>query len=409
MTYSHCSYTFSTSHAGCLDVACPIALGAPLVTHVAHVDSRSASPPFGVNSSPIKMLHLLCRPSYHLRPHYSNSIVSSFWLLGQSRYSTRAASEEAPTHQHVTHMADDKARDKASEAGAHENLRAYQRHYQKEYRDRNREKIRAAQRLYREQNKDKLKAYREQNKDKIKRWHQEHKEEAKAYRERNKDKLKAYRDQNKDKLKAWTEQNKDKMKAYKARYHQQHKQRVAELVRQWNKKNPSRRYEYGRQWSLKNRELYLQKMAEYRLKCSNLGLFDRYKAAKREKYNSDKQYRMVVRLYIWVTQSVEARQLSWPTHQPILYDTKQSHHCSGCGHGRYIKLWWEKLDENRNPTGELSCYACFTRDWSRALPIGHENMFVNRRPRHRSPAKAPDDNIEDKTATEPSEKPDPPT
>ncbi|THW08352.1 hypothetical protein D6D24_09280 [Aureobasidium pullulans] len=300
------------------------------------------------------MLHLLYRPSYHLRPRYSNSIVSSLWLLGQSRYSTRAASEEAPTHQHVTHMADDKARDKASEAGAHENLRAYQRHYQKEYRDRNREKIRAAQRLYREQNKDKLKAYR-------------------------------------------------------ARYHQQHKQRVAELVRQWNKKNPSRRYEYGRQWSLKNRELYLQKMAEYRLKCSNLGLFDRYKAAKREKYNSDKQYRMAVRLYIWVTRSVEARQLSWPTHQPILYDTKQSYHCSGCGHGRYIKLWWENLDENRNPTGELSCHACFISDWSRALPIGHENMFVNKRPRHRSPEKAPDDNIEDKTETGPSDKPDPPT
>ncbi|THW87828.1 hypothetical protein D6D15_06420 [Aureobasidium pullulans] len=379
----------------------------------------------------MKMLHLLYRPSYHLRPRYSNSIVSSFWLLGQSRYSTRAGSEEAPTHQHVTHMADDKARDKASEAGAHENLRAYQRHYQKEYRDRNREKIRAAQRLYREQNKDKLKAYREQNKDKIKRWHQEHKEEAKAYRERNKDKLKAYRDQNKDKIKRWyqehkeqvkayrernkdkikayREQNKDKMKAYKARYHQQHKQRVAELVRQWNKKNPSRRYEYGRQWSLKNRELYLQKMAEYRLKCSNLGLFDRYKAAKREKYNSDKQYRMAVRLYIWVTRSVEARQLSWPTHQPILYDTKQSYHCSGCGHGRYIKLWWEKLDENRNPTGELSCHACFISDWSRALPIGHENMFVNKRPRHRSPEKAPDDNIEDKTETGPSDKPDPPT
>lgn len=160
---------------------------------------------------------------------------------------------------------------------------------------------------------------------------------------------------------------------------------------------------------MKNRELYLQKMAEYRLKYSNLGIVDRYNAARREKYNSDKQYRMAVRLHIWVTRSVEARQLSWPTHQPILYDTKQSHHCSGCGHGRYIKLWWEKLDENRNPTGELSCHACFTSDWSRALPIGHENMFVNRRPRHRSPAKAPDDNIEDKTATEPSEKPDPPT
>lgn len=324
----------------------------------------------------MKMLRLLYRPSYHLRPRYSNSIVSSLWLLGQSRYSTRAASEEAPTHQHVTHMAEDKARDKASEAGAHENLRAYQRDYQKEYRDRNREKIRAAQRLY-----------REQNKDKIERWYQEHKKEAKAYRD----------------------QNKDKMKAYTARYHQQHKQRVAELVRQWNKKNPSRRYEYGRQLSLENRELYLQKMAEYRLKCSNLGLFDRYNAAKREKYNSDKQYRMARRLHTWLTQSEEARQLSWPTHQPILYDTRQSHHCSGCGHGRYIKLWWRKLDENRNPTGEPSCHACFTSDWSRALPIGHENMFVNRRPRHRSPAKAPDDNIEDKTATEPSEKPDPPT
>ena len=166
----------------------------------------------------MKMLRLLYRPSYHLRPRYSNSIVSSLWLLGQSRYSTRAASEEAPTHQHVTHMAEDKARDKASEAGAHENLRVYQRDYQEEYRDRNREKIRAAQRLY-----------REQNKDKIERWYQEHKEEAKAYRD----------------------QNKDKMKAYTARYHQQHKQRVAELVRQWNKKNPSRRYEYGRQLSLK--------------------------------------------------------------------------------------------------------------------------------------------------------------
>ncbi|THW44348.1 hypothetical protein D6C78_05643 [Aureobasidium pullulans] len=322
------------------------------------------------------MLHLLYRPSYHLRPRYSNSIVSSLWLLGQSRYSTRAGSEEAPTHQHVTHMAEDKARDKASEAGAHENLRAHQRDYQKEYRDRNREKIRAAQRLY-----------REQNKDKIKRWYQEHKEEAKAYRD----------------------QNKDKMKAYTARYHQQHKQRVAELVRQWNKKNPSRRYEYGRQLSLENRELYLQKMAEYRLKCSNLGLFDRYNAAKREKYNSDKQYRMARRLHTWLTQSEEARQLSWPTHQPILYDTRRSHHCSGCGHGRYIKLWWRKLDENRNPTGEFSCHSCFTSDWSRALPIGHENMFVKDRPRHRSPEKAPDDNIEDKTETGPSEKPDQPT
>lgn len=284
-------------------------------------------------------------------------------------------------------MAEDKARDKTSEAGAHENLRAYQRHYQKEYRDRNREKTRAAQRLYREQNKDKIKAYREQNKDKMKRWYQEHKEQAKAYRERNK----------------------DKMKAYTARYHQQHKQRVAELMRQWSKNNPSRRYEYGRQLSLENRELYLQKMAEYRLKYSNLGIVDRYNAARREKYNSDKQYRMAVRLHIWVTRSVEARQLSWPTHQPILYDTKQSHHCSGCGHGRYIKLWWEKLDENRNPTGEFNCHACFTSDWSRALPIGHENMFVNKRPRHRSPEKAPDDNIEDKTETGPSDKPDPPT
>ncbi|TIA29888.1 hypothetical protein D6C79_09806 [Aureobasidium pullulans] len=271
------------------------------------------------------------------------------------------------------------------------------------------EKIRAAQRLYGEQNKDKLKAYREQNKDKMKRWYQEHKEEAKAYREQNKDKAKAWREQNKDKLKAYREQNKDKIKAYTARYHQQHKQRVAELMRQWSKNNPSRRYEYGRQWSLKNRELYLQKIAEYRLKCSNLGLFDRYSAAKREKYNSDKQYRMASRLHTWLTQSEEARQLSWPTHQPILYDTRQSHHCSGCGHGRYIKLWWRELDENRNPTGELSCHACFTSDWSRALPIGHENMFVNRRPRHRSPAKAPDDNIEDKTATGPSDKLDPPT
>jgi len=306
-------------------------------------------------------------------------------------------------------MAEDKARDKASEAGAHENLRAHQRDYQKEYRDRNREKLRAAQRLY-----------REQNKDKIKRWHQEHKEEAKAYREQNKDKAKAWREQNKDKLKAWREQNKDKIKrwyqehkeeakAYAARYQQKHKQRVAKLKRQWRNNNPSRRYEYGRQSSLENRELYLQKMAEYRLKYSNLGIVDRYNAARREKYNSDKQYRMAVRLHIWVTRSVEARQLSWPTHQPILYDTKQSHHCSGCGHGRYIKLWWRKLDENRNPTGEFSCHSCFTSDWSRALPIGHENMFVNRRPRHRSPAKAPDDNIEDKTATEPSEKPDPPT
>ncbi|THX53483.1 hypothetical protein D6D08_09574 [Aureobasidium pullulans] len=230
-------------------------------------------------------------------------------------------------------MAEDKARDKASEAGAHENLRAHQRDYQKEYRDRNREKLRAAQRLY-----------REQNKDKIKRWHQEHKEEAKAYA---------------------------------ARYQQKHKQRVAKLKRQWRNNNPSRRYEYGRQSSLENRELYLQKMAEYRLKYSNLGIVDRYNAARREKYNSDKQYRMAVRLHIWVT--------------------------------RYIKLWWRKLDENRNPTGEFSCHSCFTSDWSRALPIGHENMFVNRRPRHRSPAKAPDDNIEDKTATEPSEKPDPPT
>ncbi|TIA76821.1 hypothetical protein D6C76_05358 [Aureobasidium pullulans] len=233
-------------------------------------------------------------------------------------------------------MAEDKARDKTSEAGAHENLRAYQRDYQKEYRDRNREKIRAAQRLYGEQNKDKLKAYREQNK--------------------------------------------DKMKAYTARYHQQHKQRVAELMRQWSKNNPSRRYEYGRQ-------------------C----------AAKREKYNSDKQYRMASRLHTWLTQSEEARQLSWPTHQPILYDTRQSHHCSGCGHGRYIKLWWRMLDENRNPTGEFKCHACFTSDWSRALPIGHENMFVNKRPRPRSPKKASDDNVEDRTETGPSEKPDPPT
>ncbi|KAG2167965.1 hypothetical protein JADG_007704 [Aureobasidium aubasidani] len=311
------------------------------------------------------MLHLLYRPSYYLRPRYSNSIVSSLWLLGQSRYSTRAGPEEAPTHQHVTHMAEDKARDKASEAGAHENLRAYQRDYQKEYRDRNREKIRAAQKLY-----------REQNKDKIKRWYQEHKEEAKAYA---------------------------------ARYQQKHKQRVAELKRQWRNNNPSRRYEHGRQWSMKNRELYLQKMAEYRLKYSNLGIVDRYNTARREKYNSDKQHRMAVRLHIWVTRSVETRQLSWPTQQPILYDTKQSHHCSGCGHGRYIKLWWEKLDVNRNPTGELSCHSCFTSDWSRALPIGHENMFVNKRPRHRSPEKAPDDNIEDKTETGPSDKPDPPT
>ncbi|THY24223.1 hypothetical protein D6D01_05548 [Aureobasidium pullulans] len=358
------------AHAGCLDVACPIALVASLVTHVAHVahvDSRSASPPFGVDSSPTKMLHLLYRPSYHLRPRYSNSIVSSFWLLGQSRYSTRAGSEEAPTHQHVTRMAEDKARDKASEAGAHENLRAYQRDYPKEYRHLNREKIRAAQRLYREQNKDKMKT-----------WYQEHKEEAKAYREQNKDKLKAYREQNKDKAKAWREQNKDKIKrwyqehkeeakAYTTRYQRKHKQRVAERI------------------------------------------VDRYNAARREKYNSDKQYRMARRLHTWIMLSEEARQLSWPTHQPILYDTKQSHHCFGCGHGRYIKLWWRKLDENRNPTGELSCHACFTSDWSRALPIGHENMFVNKRPRHRSPEKASDDNIEDKTETGPSDKPDPPT
>jgi hypothetical protein len=67
------------------------------------------------------------------------------------------------------------------------------------------------------------------------------------------------------------------------------------------------------------------------------------------------------------------------------------------------------LDKNRNPTGEFNCHACFTSDWSRALPIGHENMFVNKRPRHRSPEKAPDDNIEDKTETGPSDKPDPPT
>ncbi|THX51202.1 hypothetical protein D6D06_07530 [Aureobasidium pullulans] len=170
-------------------------------------------------------------------------------------------------------MAEEKTRDKASEAGAHEKLRTYQRDYQKEYRDRNREKIRAAQRLY-----------SEQNKDKIKRWYQEHKEEARAYRD----------------------QNKDKMKAYTARYHQQHKQRVAELV-------------------------------------------------------------------------------------------------------RYIKLWWRKLDENRNPTAEFSCHSCFTSDWSRALPIGHENMFVNKRPRPRSPKKASDDNTEDKTETGPGDRPDPPT
>lgn len=257
----------------------------------------------------------------------------------------------------------------------------------KKIRDRNREKIRAAQKLYREQNKDKLKAYREQNKDKAK----------------------AYREQNKHKIKRWYQEHKEEAKAYAARYQQKHKQRVAELKRQWRNNNPSRRYEYGRQWSMKNREIYLQKMAEYRLKYSNLGIVDRYNTAGREKCNSDKQHRMAVRLHIWVMRSVEARQLSWPTHQSILYDTKQSHHCSGCDHGRYIKLWWEKLDENRNPTGELSCHACFTSDWSRALPIGHENMFVNKRPRHRSPEKAPDDNIEDKTETEPSEKPDPPT
>ncbi|CAD0030584.1 unnamed protein product, partial [Aureobasidium pullulans] len=241
-----------------------------------------------------------------------------------SRYSTRAASEEAPTHQHVTHMAEDKARDKASEAGAHENLRAYQRDYQK--------------------NTEILKAYREQNKDKLKRWHQEH------------------------------------------------KQRVVELLRQWNKKNPSRQYEYGRQLSLEKRELYLQKMAEYRLRCSNLGLLTGITLLRERSTTATNNTEWLVDC-IHGSRSLK-RLVNYPGPHINLYCMTRDNHITAL-----VAVM----------AGEFSCHSCFTSDWSRALPIGHENMFVNDRPRHCSPEKAPDDNIEDKTETGPSDKPDPPT
>ena len=78
--------------------------------------------------------------------------------------------------------------------------------------------------LYREQNKDKIKQnkkkYYEQNRDKID-------EKNKLYREQNKDKIKQnhkkYYEQNKDKIdeknKLYREQNKDKIKQHKKEYH----------------------------------------------------------------------------------------------------------------------------------------------------------------------------------------------
>lgn len=92
-----------------------------------------------------------------------------------------------------------------------------------------------------------------------------------------------------------------------------------------------------------------------------------YHAPRRARWASDNHYKQRASLRRWLEQRPWARDLTWRTHRPILSE-KTVRYCGGCRITRPLKLWWQD-----QKTDEFLCHPCFTSDWSRALPIGHED------------------------------------
>ncbi len=104
----------------------------------------------------------------------------------------------------------------------------------KKYRDNNKEKISERQKKWREKNREKIsvqkKEYRENNKEKTR-------EQSKRYRENNKEKIKIYRKNNREKLleqiKDWRKQNKEHIE----KYYEKNKERIQAYCKEYSKKN----------------------------------------------------------------------------------------------------------------------------------------------------------------------------
>lgn len=119
----------------------------------------------------------------------------------------------------------------------------------REYCKNNREKIREADKLYRETHKEeisaKAKRYRENNKDKIK-------ERSKRYRENNKDKIRQYRENNKEKLQKYDfeyyRNNIEKKKEYDKRYVLINKEKRSKYYKEYYQNNKERRKECTKEW-----------------------------------------------------------------------------------------------------------------------------------------------------------------
>lgn len=74
------------------------------------------------------------------------------------------------------------------------------------------------------------------------------------------------------------------------------------------------------------------------------------------------------------------KHMTWKTHTPIFYDQGTKHRCATCNSHPYLgyKLWWKRNETGNHDSDTASdlyeCHACFTADWSRAMPIGYEDF-----------------------------------
>lgn len=196
----------------------------------------------------------------------------------------------------------------------------------------------------------------------------------KKYRERNADKIarqiKAWRQQNPTYWKQYYEKNAGEIKEYREKAREQRDPAHMKEYREKNVHVSHTKY-------LENRVKIIQAQAERReeSRYHEREKHDKLKAAGLLAYATSHEYRQRVGLRNWLDKSW-VQDLTWPTHQPVMYPDKAVHYCTGCCRNRLRKLWWR---QKAHPE-QHDCNVCFTSDWSRALPIGYQDkVFAKHR------------------------------
>jgi len=77
--------------------------------------------------------------------------------------------------------------------------------------------------------------------------------------------------------------------------------------------------------------------------------------------------------------------LVWKTHVVEYTHDKNVHRCVSCERERLVgsRLWWRRIQD-----GAYECFPCFTKDMSRAIPLGYENWLSSITSKHEKARRA---------------------